>query len=61
MTMKIVVDKLPRKPKECIFSEKVSSSGYTCGFHNCVSCNPETCEYLLEQTYKTEEKNNEIT
>ena len=49
--MKIIVDKLPQNPKECIFSEKTYSDSYVCGFHDCVSCNPKTCEYLSEQTY----------
>ena len=51
--MKIIVDKLPQNPKECIFSEKTYSDSYVCGFHDCVSCNPKTCEYLSEQTYIT--------
>lgn len=57
--MKVVVDKIPTTPKECLFSKRNVEYGYTCQLHsfnpntNCKSLHPcrdtKRCDYLTER------------
>lgn len=44
--MKLIVDEMPKEPKECIFSEHYST-GYVCGLHQGRGCEPIKCNKLL--------------
>ena len=51
--MKIIVDKMPKNPKECIFSEcmDIQYSNYICKMHICKlhqgkGCDPDKCNFL---------------
>ena len=45
--MKIIVDKMPEEPKECLFSHQAYSGNYVCKFQGeCIVCNIQRCKYL---------------
>lgn len=44
--MKIIVDKMPNEPKECIFSECTNQSNYVCNLHQGRGCEPNRCNFL---------------
>lgn len=45
--MRLIVDTMPKEPKECLFSKKESiGENYLCGFHGCVICNVDKCKKL---------------
>lgn len=43
--MKIIVDEMPKEPRECIFSEHYST-GYICGLHQGRRCEISKCDKL---------------
>ena len=51
--MKIIVDEMPKEPKECLFSEKTVGMDklYDCKFDNklCCSDNLQKCPYLKRE------------
>lgn len=44
--MKIIVDKMPNEPKECIFSECTNQGNYVCNLHQGRGCEPNRCNFL---------------
>lgn len=44
--MKIIVDKMPNEPKECIFSECTNQDNYVCNLHQGRVCEPNRCNFL---------------
>lgn len=48
--MKLIVDKIPEKPEECLFA-KCSFSGYLCNLRDgniCLMSKGKNCRYLVE-------------
>lgn len=45
--MKIIVDKMPDKPKECIFSECTNQlhGNYVCNLYKGRGCKPNRCDF----------------
>lgn len=49
--MKIVVDKIPSNPKQCLFSINNGNGYYNCNFAKVVLCplqHNKNCQYLVE-------------
>lgn len=45
--MKIIVDKMPKESKECLFSSRTFSESYVCKFQgDCIVCDIQKCRYL---------------
>lgn len=46
--MKIIVDKIPNEPKECIFSECTNQlhGSYVCNLYQGKGCEPNKCNFL---------------
>lgn len=46
--MKIIVDKMPNEPKECIFSECTNQfrGNYVCNLYQGRGCEPNKCVFL---------------
>lgn len=46
--MKIIVDKMPNEPEECIFSECTNQlrGNYVCDLHQGRGCEPNKCDFL---------------
>ena len=56
--MKIIVDEMPKQPKECIFSECTNRmcNSYVCKLWRGRGCEPNRCDFLKPITdYATEE------
>ena len=46
--MKIIVDEMPKEPKECLFVED-HRENMLCGLNVSQPCNPKECKYLKEE------------
>ena len=46
--MRIIVDEMPKEPKECLFV-KDHHGNMVCGLNVLESCNPNECKYLKEE------------
>ena len=46
--MKIVVDEIPKEPKDCLFV-KDHRGNMMCGLNVLEKCNPKECKYLKEE------------
>lgn len=46
--MKIIVDKMPNEPQECIFSKCTNQlrDNYVCKLYQCRGCQPDRCNSL---------------
>ena len=48
--MRIVVDEMPKEPKECLFSADHHRNGnIVCQFDVLTPCNPQECPYLKRE------------
>ena len=59
--MKIIVDKMPNKPEECIFSECTNRErgNYACNLYQGMGWEPSRCRFLKPfKECKTENKHN---
>ena len=51
--MKIIVEKMPSNPKQCLFSINSGNGNFNCNFDRVVHCplqHNKDCEYLVEIT-----------
>lgn len=47
--MRLVVDMMPKEPKNCLFSERSPiSDNYLCKFHGAKVCEIDKCKHLRE-------------
>lgn len=45
--MKIIVDKLPQKPQQCLFSKRTYQGNYVCRLKGeCIRCDVDKCRIL---------------